>query len=373
MNSRERVLRTFRYEPTDRVACDFMEGAIWPHMMEHFRTAHQLADIPAVLEHFDVDFRWYSPTYSGPKVGKDPGEMTWDDYLMLCTYSDHVTKRELADARTVADLEKHAWPNPDWWDASSINQVRVDNPDRAIVIHCGWMPLFCTAADLFGIEEALVKMALEPVLFEAYVRRQHEFYLALLERCLTAAEGIADVCWLGDDVATQRSMMMSPEMWARYFKEPLRQQVEVAHRHGMFTLFHSCGSVRAILPDLIDIGMDGLLTFQTTADGMDAASIARDFGGKMVFYGGMDVQHLLSRASEAEVRAEVRRNVNLFADCGGYVVANAHGNFDLKPASLAAMLQEAHAYRPAACSRKIGAIREAPGSPVGNKPAENKV
>jgi hypothetical protein len=44
----------------------------------------------------------------------------------------------------------------------------------------------------------------------------------------------------------------------------------------------------------------------------------------MAFYGGMDVQYLLSRGSVAEVQAAVARNVRAFADCGGYMVANSH-------------------------------------------------
>jgi uroporphyrinogen decarboxylase len=184
--------------------------------------------------------------------------------------------------------------------------------------------------------------------FGAFVERQNEFYVALLERCCAQARGVADICWLGDDYATQRALMMSPELWRRFLKEPLRRQVEVAHRHDLYALLHSCGAVRAILPDLIDIGVDGLLTFQTSAAGMDAGSIARDFGGQLVFYGGIDCQQLLTFGSEGAVRREVRKNMDLFAGCGGYVVANSHhGIANIRPENVVAMLSEARRYFPA--------------------------
>jgi uroporphyrinogen decarboxylase len=104
----------------------------------------------------------------------------------------------------------------------------------------------------------------------------------------------------------------------------LAEQVRLLKDHGMFVLLHSCGAVRPILSDLIDIGIDALLVFQTTADGMDPESIARDFGGRMAFYGGIDVQNLLSFGSREDVEREVRRNAAAFAACGGYVVANSH-------------------------------------------------
>jgi uroporphyrinogen decarboxylase len=89
-------------------------------------------------------------------------------------------------------------------------------------------------------------------------------------------------------------------------------------------LFHSCGAVREILPDLIDIGVGALLVFQTTAVGMDVPSMVRDFGGRLAFYGGIDIQQLLSFGTPEEVKATVRRNVEAFSECGGYIVANSH-------------------------------------------------
>ena len=92
----------------------------------------------------------------------------------------------------------------------------------------------------------------------------------------------------------------------------------------MYVLFHSCGAVRPVLEDFIELGVDALLVFQTTAAGMDPEAIAKEFGGRISFYGGIDVQTLLSFGTAEEVESTVRANVKAFSKCGGYTVANSH-------------------------------------------------
>jgi uroporphyrinogen decarboxylase len=119
-------------------------------------------------------------------------------------------------------------------------------------------------------------------------------------------------------------MLISPALWRRFIKPSLAEQVGLLRRNGMLVLFHSCGAVRPILHDLAEIGVNALLVFQTSAKGMDAPSIAQEFGGKLAFYGGMDVQHLLSFGAPQEVEQTVRANIQAFAGSGGYIVANSH-------------------------------------------------
>jgi uroporphyrinogen decarboxylase len=339
VNHRERALRTFRYQPTDRVPYDLMENILWPALEDWFRCEHGLQDKWQILDFLDTDFRWVQGRYLGPPLIPVPEGLPegW-------TYSDHVIKRPLADAQTVADIEAYRWPDPANWDLGDFAAARSRWPDHALVFLPDWAPLFGGACDVFGIEEALVKMISQPQVFEAFVVNQHAFYMQLLARGLQQAKGLVDICWLGDDYASQRGMLMNPRLWRRLIKPFLAEEVAFVHQHGMFVLFHSCGAVRPILPDLVDIGIDGLLVFQTRATGMDAMSIARDFGGHMVFYGGIDVQQLLSYGTPDEVGAEVRANVAAFEHCGGYIVANSHNGMpDIRGENVVAMCKAARA------------------------------
>jgi uroporphyrinogen decarboxylase len=165
----------------------------------------------------------------------------------------------------------------------------------------------------------------------------------ILKKAIHAAEGICEICWLGDDYASQEAMLFSPDLWRKYLKLFLKKQVAYIREHGMFVLFHSCGAVRPILQDLIDIGMNGLLVFQTTASGMDSGSISKDFGGKMVFYGGIDCQHLLTFGPPELVRAEVITNIQKFSVTGGYIVANTHhGIKEIRGENIVEMFRAVH-------------------------------
>ncbi|NQU12297.1 hypothetical protein HQ590_15990 [bacterium] len=324
MTHRERVRRTFRFQPTDRVAYDLMEGSVWPDLQEHFRAEHGLTDPEAVLDFLDTDFRWAGMVNERLAAPRRTEQQNPPDPAAELLHSKSIARGPLADAQSIAEIEQHDWPDPGEWQPGDYAQERRRWPDHALVFAPGWWPLFWGSCEAFGVEPALTNMIAEPALFECAVRCIHERYLVRLARGLAAARGHFDICWLGDDFASQESMFLSPEHWRRFIKPCLAEQVALARRHDLYVLYHSCGAVRPVLNDLIEIGVNGLLVFQTSARGMDAASIARDFGGRLTFYGGMDVQQLLSFGTADEVVATVRANVQAFAKCGGYVVANSH-------------------------------------------------
>lgn len=341
MTHRERVLATFRFERTDRPAYDLMEQQLWPELLQFFGREHGLREVTGVLGLLDTDFRWTWTQYQGP-AHAPPAEGLPDGWGG--TYSDALYTRRLAHAETPADVETHEWPDPGWWRPPDLRALREQHPEHALVVSPGWMPLFCSACDAFGMERALAHMALQPEVIEAFVRRQHGFYLDILTRTAQAAEGLCDILWLGDDYASQDALLMGPERWRRFIKPYLAEQVRVARQYGLLVLLHSCGAIRAIIPDLIEIGVNGLLVFQTSAAHMDPESIAEEFGGRIVFYGGIDCQQLLTFGSPDDVRAEVRRNLAAFRDCGGYIVANSHHCIaNIRGDNLVAMCEAARA------------------------------
>jgi uroporphyrinogen decarboxylase len=319
MNSRQRVLLTLAFEETDRPPFDLMEGCVWPELLEYFRVTKGLQDASSVIEYLDPDFRWTFLQYNGP-VTETPDDAATPSKVS----SKEVVLGPLSEAETISDIEAYPWPDPAVLGPADYAAARTRWPDKAIVFCQGWMPLFWTSCELFGVEAAMLNMTTRPDLYEALILRQHAITMDILTRSTPAAQGHCDLAWLGDDFAHQRNMMISPALWRRFIKPYLSEQVRLLRQHGMLVLFHSCGAVRPILPDLIEIGVNALLVFQTSAQGMDAPSIASDFGGKLGFYGGIDVQHLLSFGSPQEVEDVVNANCQAFANCGGYIVANSH-------------------------------------------------
>ncbi len=346
MKPRERVIKTLCFSATDRPPCDLMEGEIWPELQDFFRTQYGFQNKEQIFNFLGTDFRWIKTKYTGPRdrlIWPNPRTARgWMDLTdteaqelfqkhgfpseLLKDKSKEVMNGPLASANTIAEVESFAWPDPQWWQPGDFSAFRQQWPDHALVFHPRWMPLFWCACEAFGMEEALIKMATQPHVFEAFVHLQHEFYMNILSRGLKVARGFCDICWLGDDYASQQSMLMNPDLWRKLIKPYLARQVQLVREHDMYVLFHSCGAVRPILPDLMDIGVNALLVFQTTASGMEVESIAREFGGRLAFYGGMDIQQLLSYGSAAEVQKQAQKNIAAFASCGGYMVANCHSN-----------------------------------------------
>lgn len=317
MNARERILKTLRFEPVDRAPYDLIEGILWPEIMDYFNAKHGLKSHEEVIEFLDPDIRWTAITYQGPPEA--PGHVQPNSGI----YSEPVAIGPLYEATRVAEVEAFPWPEPGWWQVPDVPAVRSRFPDYALAL-LAWKPLFLTACDIFGMEGALTKMLTHPQVFEAAIARKHAINMALFERSLQAAQGVCDIFWLGDDFAGQQNLLMHPKLWRKFIKPYLAEEVALARSHGLAVLYHSCGAVSAVLEDLIEIGVNGLGVFQTSAAGMDVGTIARRFGGRMVFYGGIDVQQLLSYGTPEEMALRVQENVQAFSGCSGYIVANSH-------------------------------------------------
>jgi len=121
--------------------------------------------------------------------------------------------------------------------------------------------------------------------------------------------------------------------------------VAAVKRFGKPVLYHSCGSVYALIPDLIDAGIDALNPIQVSAAHMDTARLKREYGRDLAFWGGIDNQRTLPFGTADDVRREVKRRVEDLADGGGYVLCAAHNlQQDVPPENVAAMYEAALEY-----------------------------
>ncbi|MGQ9586471.1 MAG: uroporphyrinogen decarboxylase family protein [Anaerolineae bacterium] len=100
--------------------------------------------------------------------------------------------------------------------------------------------------------------------------------------------------------------------------------VQQARSFGLKIMLHSCGSTRALLPDLIDTGFDILQTVQPEAKGMDLHELKEQFGDRLCFNGCISVQQILPRTDVAGVRAEVERVIQIMAPGGGFILGPTH-------------------------------------------------
>ncbi len=133
-----------------------------------------------------------------------------------------------------------------------------------------------------------------------------EYQVGLIERW--GSLGGVDAVFLTDDWGSQRSLLVSPETWRMVFAPRYRRLFRAAHDRDLDVIFHSCGNVSAIIGDLVDLGVGVIDPLQSEA--LDLPWVAREFGGRVAFAGGLPEQTLPILTPD-QVRDEVRKLVDL--------------------------------------------------------------
>jgi len=188
------------------------------------------------------------------------------------------------------------------------------------IIEC---TVFEMAWNLVGLEQFLADMALR----RDYVR-------ALLERVADYSIGVglalidlgADALLTGDDLGMDIGPMISPRMWREWLRPPLQRVFDAyrAARPDILIAYHSCGSVRPFIDELIEMGVDILNPVQVTARGMDPAELKQAYGTRLSFCGGVDQREVLPHGTPDEVEQEVRQRIAELGPGGGYLLAPTH-------------------------------------------------
>ncbi len=175
---------------------------------------------------------------------------------------------------------------------------------------------------------------------EAAIKCFEQLHQAVGDSCF--AWGIAS-----DDSGTQRGEFINPELWVEMIKPHYAKLCAWIHQHtGWKTFLHSCGSIYHLVPHLIEAGVDILNPIQTSAANMEPDRLKREFGGKIVFWGGgCDTQRVLQTASPKEIREHVRARLGIFKPGGGYVFNQVHNIQPNVPAeNIIAMLDAAYEF-----------------------------
>jgi uroporphyrinogen decarboxylase len=153
-----------------------------------------------------------------------------------------------------------------------------------------------------------------------------ELKMAYWETALQEAGDDVDVVGEADDFAGQFRTLISPAMYRRLVKPLHKKLFDFIHARTRARLFfHSCGAIRLVIPDLIEIGVDILNPVQVSASGMDSAELKREFGSALTFWGGgVDTQRVLGEGTPEQVRLDTRRRIADLAPGGGFIFAAVH-------------------------------------------------
>jgi len=350
MQDNEDIISSYNTPLTRAEVCSVVEGRartrrvpmfihFWVHSDEFGDRKQAVLDL---LGRYPCDMHWGSFHMPTTYRGDDPA---YPDYAWL-PYPNPLKGRPVAlDAAIALD---------DW---GKLDEVIAKFPRADFPALLEWMPqpdgryrlahwwycLFERHWSLRGMTNALTDYYEYPEQTHRLFQALTDFYCGIIAR--GAREAPCDGLWTSDDLGTQVSGFFSPDIFREFYKPYYRQIFDTCHRHGIHTWMHACGCVREFIPDWIASGLDVLHPIQKHT--MDEQAIAKEFGGRLTIFTGLDVQRVIPWGTPAEVRTEVRHLLDTFwrPGEGRCMITAGNGiNGDCTLASLEAFLDESYQY-----------------------------
>ncbi len=243
-----------------------------------------------------------------------------------------------------AKVEDFDWPDPSKYIDKEECKRLVDNaPEGYPVMGVLWSAHFQDTCAAFGMEQAMMKMILEPDMYQAVIDRILDFYLQANEIFYKATEGKLHAVLIGNDLGSQCSLMLSPDLIRKFVLPGTKKLVEQAKSYGLKVIHHSCGAIADIIPDLIESGVDVIHPIQALATGMEPDKLKANHGKDVAFCGGVDAQNLLVNGKPEEVAAKVKELKEIFPT--GLIISPSHEAIlpDIPPANIESLFKVANA------------------------------
>jgi len=332
--SKERIVALVNHEEPDRIGIGYSANSEVHKKLKDFLGV----DNEALIERLGVDLRYVSPEikHKASEIGyADPTVEVTEKGVLKDIWGVGFVRKEtlvgtdiqlvshpLQSVDNLRELEEYPWPTANLWDYSDIPLQIEKVKGYAVFAHS--RGFFEISWFMRGMDNFMVDLSLNPKLACTLMDKIKKYLIDKLARILGVGRGRIDFVELNDDVGGQNGLLISPEMWRKYIKPRMIEMIDVAHSYGAKIMYHSCGSVRAILPDLIEIGVDILNPVQPRAKGMEPEELKRDFGDKITFYGTIDEQETLPYGSPEDVKRETIERITYLAPRGGFIISPCH-------------------------------------------------
>ena len=246
----------------------------------------------------------------------------------------------LADAQTLDDLQNFPWPSPDQFDYKPL--AAACRRYEPYALQYGFADIWQRPGLVRGWEGMFVDMVERPEWVHFLSRKFTDFYRQDYTRAAETTGGRIDIYLLISDLGSQSGLLISRPMFRAFVAPYIKEMVDCIHGLGGKALYHSCGAISPLIAELIELGVDILDPIQPVGPEMAPERLKANYGDRLCFHGGIDMQRLLPYGSPTEIRAEVRRYCESLGCRGGYILAPAHlFQPDVPPENILAVYQEA--------------------------------
>lgn len=331
MTPYERADTAIRLQKPDRVPFDF-----WgvPETIEKLQRYLGVETEEQMLRLLGIDLRLVAPDYIGP----EPEVLEDGSFYNILgshrrlvsnefsTYEEYASF-PLAKCKTADEVRSwKKWAHTEYFDWNSL-PPKIAEINSGVPYHVRYEVggIFESSWGLYGLDKFLTDLYDNPEVPCAIMDGFTDLFIANFENLMRVAKGQIELVYTYDDVAMQNGLMMSPRMWRKFILPRHQRLNQVIKDHGVRIMYHSCGAIYSLIGELIDeMHIDILNPLQPRAKDMDMARIKREFGGRIAFHGGVDLQHTLPNGTQQEVVDEVRGLCTVLGAGGGYICTSAH-------------------------------------------------
>lgn len=372
MNSRERVVTSLNHKEPDMVPLDIGGGTSTTIVVEGYEKLKKYLNIEEETEFMNKIFRLtkiseavrkklesdcypigIKPARNWKPIQSEPGTLVdiwgvkWKEVYYAkgsCKYYE-MNNNPLRDA-TIEDLSNYNWPDP--YDPGYTQGLTEEieniynNTNYALVGDVGFKSFWELGYMLRGFNELLMDLAINKKFVTALMNKLYEINIIVTGRYLDIVGDYIQVFRTADDLASQTGLLFSIDTYRQLLKPFYKKFIEFVKSKTRAKIFyHSCGNVKELFNDFIEIGIDIINPVQVSALG-DMVEIKKKYGRNLAFWGGIDTQKILPWGSISEVENEVSKRIKELGSSGGYVIASVHNiQPDVPPENIVAMASAA--------------------------------
>jgi uroporphyrinogen decarboxylase len=366
MTSRQRVINAIEHKPTDRIPIDlgmhFSTGisafAYW-NLREYLGMGTENIEIvdPVqflarvdndILERFHCDAILLHPGFTGTHRWKPRGkyEFIIPDTMQpeLDNEGNWIVRRNEQRMRMPAGgfFFDGSWPS--FTDSDYFKRV-IREAER-IYKETDYFTAFMEIGAFFSESvDFLCNMLTDPDIIIEGNKRHLDNSIEYAGKIINSMGEYIQGITLNSDLGMQSGPFCNPAVYEDLCAPFLKKLCSFIHENSDFKIFmHSCGSIKPLIPILIDCGVDAINPVQISANNMDPGELKREFGDRITFWGGgCNTQQVLNIGSPEDVAANVKKLVKIFKPGGGFVFNQVHNIMgDIKPENIVSMLGTAY-------------------------------
>ncbi len=335
------------HQEPDRVPIDYLANpGIDARLKKHFALGAD--DDEGLRRALGVDFRAIEAPYVGRELHEPIPERRIDMWGIRTRRIEHSTGGywdycdfPLKEA-TLQEIEAWPMPSPDDFDYNVVSELCRQHEDYCVIIgDPGYADIINTNGMIRTMEQTLIDLMVDEPAALRLIERRLSIQLEVLSRCLEAADGGIDIMWLGEDLGTQIGPMISPALYKKHFRPRHQQFVDLANRHNVPVMLHSCGSSSWAFDQFIEMGIKMIDTLQPEAANMEPAYLKERFGDNLVFHGCISTAGPVASGTVDETVQYVRNTLDIMTPGGGYAFSPTHMLQDNSPTENVLAMYEA--------------------------------